>query len=185
MKLRQEGDVTREEPVKFTVLAATNQPATLKLRIPGWLSRPATIAINGKVEENAGQPDTYVSLERTWQAGDIVTLALPPALRVEAAKDDASTVAVFFGPVLLAGELGRENMPRDVGDKDAYLRAPPAAVPEIASASLNPADWLKALPGEKMAFVTHNAAAGDGIVFRPLYEVHHERYSVYWTLRKN
>lgn len=185
MKLRQEGDITREQPVTFTVLTAGNQPATLKLRLPGWLSKPATVAINGKVEANAGVAGAYVSLERTWQAGDVVTITLPPSLRLETAKDDASMVAVFFGPLLLAGELGRENMPRDVGDKDAYLRLPPAAVPEIANASLNPADWLKAVPGEKAAFVTHDAGAADGIQFRPLHEVHHQRYSVYWKIRKD
>jgi hypothetical protein len=34
-----------------------------------------------------------------------------------------------------------------------------------------------------LAFKAHNAGAADGIIFRPLYEVHHQRYSVYWRLR--
>jgi hypothetical protein len=30
----------------------------------------------------------------------------------------------------------------------------------------------------------HDAGAANGITFRPLYEVHHERYSVYWRVRE-
>ena len=41
--------------------------------------------------------------------------------------------SIFFGPVLLAGALGRDKMPNDFADKDAYLKMPPAAVPDIVS----------------------------------------------------
>ena len=92
--------------------------------------------------------------------------------------------SVFFGPVLLAGELGREDMPNDFADKDAHLNMPAVAVPEIANASRNPADWLRPMPGATLAFTAHDAGPADGIVFRPLYEVHHQRYSVYWRFSK-
>jgi uncharacterized protein len=183
MKLKQEGDITHGEPVKFTVVQAGNQSATMKFRIPGWVSKSATLAVNGKVEENAAKADTYVALERNWKAGDVITLTLPASLRIEQAKDDASIVSIFYGPVLLAGELGRDNMPKDVGEKDANLKASPVPVPEIANTSRNPADWLQSLPSDKTAFKMQNAGPADGIIFRPLFELHHQRYSVYWRLR--
>ena len=88
---------------------------------------------------------------------------------------------MFFGPVLLAGELGRENMPKDRGDKDAYLKMPAVAVPEIKSASGNPADWLEPVTGAPLVFKAHGVGPADGIIFRPLYDLHHQRYSVYWN----
>jgi DUF1680 family protein len=185
MRLKQEGDITRGEAVKFTVVQAGKQAANLKFRIPNWVSQPAAVTVNGKVEEKAAKADTYVSLERTWKAGDVITVTLPASLRIEKAKDDASMVSVFYGPVLLAGELGRDNMPKDVGDKDANLRTPPAAVPEIARTSGKPADWLKPLPNETAAFVVHDAGTADGVTFRPLYAVHHQRYAVYWKVQKD
>jgi hypothetical protein len=115
----------------------------------------------------------------------VVTLTLPAALRLEHAKDAPSMVSVFFGPVLLAGELGLENMPNDRADKDAHLKIPAVAVPEVTGLSTNPADWLALIPGGSLAFKAHNAGAADGIVFRPLYEVHHQRYSVYWRIHQN
>lgn len=183
--LRQEGDLTRGEPVRFTVVKAAKQTSTLNFRIPHWISKPAVLTLNGKVKERAGKPSSYLSLKRKWKQGDVVTLTLPAALRLERAKDNPAMVSVFYGPVLLAGELGRDNLPNDHADKDAYLKMPPVAVPEIASASANPADWLKPIQGAALAFQAHDVGLANRIVFRPLYEVHYQRYSVYWQWREN
>ena len=186
MVLRQEGDVTRGEAVRLTVVKGGAKAVTLNLRIPAWISKPAVVKVNDQVEAGEGKPATYVSLKREWKTGDVIVITLPAALRLEQAQDDPSMVSVFFGPVLLAGELGKDRMPNsDVGDKDAYLRIAPAPVPDIASASLNPADWFQPLPNDRTAFKMQNAGPTDGIVFRPLFELHHQRYSVYWRVRKD
>ena len=181
--IRQEGDITRGEPVRFTVVKAETQSASLNFRIPGWISGPAVLMLNGKAQKNAAKPSTYVTLDRKWKKGDVVMLTLPASLRLEHAKDNPVMVSVFFGPVLLAGELGRENMPEDFAGNGTNLKAPAVPVPEIASSSMKPEDWLRPLKGSPLVFTAHDAGPADGIAFRPLYEVHHERYSVYWRLR--
>jgi DUF1680 family protein len=180
--VRQEGDLTRGEPVRFTVVKAGGRPADIQFRIPHWISKPAVVTLNGKVQESAGKPSSYVSLKRKWKTGDVVTLTLPASLRLEQAKDDPSMVSVFFGPVLLAGELGRENMPNDSADSNANIKAPAVPVPDIANSSRNPADWLQPSQEAKLTFTAQHAGPADGITFRPLYDVHHQRYSVYWRL---
>ncbi len=40
MALRQEGDITRGEPIKFTVAKAEDQPVNINFRIPSWISAP-------------------------------------------------------------------------------------------------------------------------------------------------
>jgi DUF1680 family protein len=129
----------------------------LNFRIPGWVSGPAVLTLNGRAQKIAGKPSTYVTLDRKWKKGDVVTLTLPAALRLEHAKDNPGMVSVFFGPVLLAGELGRENMPKDRGDKDAYRNLLPVAVPEFKSTSTNPADWLEPVTGAPLVFNAHGA----------------------------
>lgn len=181
--IRQEGDITRGEPVRFTVVKAQSQTATLNFRIPAWIAKPAVVTLNGTVEKGSATASSYFSLDRKWKEGDTLVLTLPAALRLERAKDNPSMVSVFFGPVLLAGELGRENMPKDFADKDAYLKMPPVAVPEIATASSDPSRWLTRTPGPALAFTAHDAGGAEGLVFRPLYDVHHQRFSVYWLLR--
>ena len=181
LTLCQEGDVTKGDSARFTVVQSAGKSATLNFRVPHWVSGPAVLALNGNIKERAGKPSSYVSLKRKWKTGDVVTLRLPAALRLECAQDSPSLVSVFFGPLLLAGELGRENMPKDRGDKDAYLTVPAVAVPEIKSASGNPADWLEPVTGAPLVFKARGVGPADGVIFRPLYDLHHQRYSVYWN----
>ena len=186
MCLRQQGDITRGDPVRLTVVRPGANAVTLNLRIPAWVTKPVAVKINGKPQRVATRPASYMSLRRRWKAGDVIELALPAGLRLERARDDASMVSIFHGPVLLAGELGRDNMPAsDVDDKDAYLKIAAAPVPDIVSISSNPDDWLDPLPGDPSAFKIKDAGPANGIVVRPLFDLHHQRYSVYWHLRND
>ena len=181
--LRQQGDITRGDPVRFTVVKPGARAVTLNLRIPAWVGSPATVRINGRPQRVDARPSSYLALRRHWKAGDVIDLTLPAGLRLEHARDDASMVSLFHGPVLLAGELGRDNMPAsDVGNKDAFLKIPAAPVPDIVGKSGNPADWLAPVPGDPSAFKFRDAGPATGIVLRPLFDVHHQRYSVYWRL---
>ena len=184
MVLRQQGDITRGDPVRLTVVKPGTHAVTLNVRIPAWVAKPATVSINGKPQGVAATPASYVALRRQWKAGDVIDLTLPQGLRLEPAADDASMVAIFHGPVLLAGELGKDDMPAsDVGDKDAYLKIAAVPVPDIVGTSGNPADWLVPLPGDPSAFRITDAGPADGIVLRSLFDLHHQRYSVYWHVR--
>ena len=183
MSLRQQGDITRGHPARFTVVEAGTRAVTLNLRVPAWVAKPATVRINGKPQRVDAKSSGYIALRRQWKAGDVIDLTLPAGLRLEHARDDASMVSLFHGPVLLAGELGKDNMPAsDVGSKDAFLKIPSAPVPDIVSKSRNPADWLAPVPGDPSAFKFSGAGPADGIVVRPLFDLHHQRYSVYWRL---
>jgi DUF1680 family protein len=186
MFLRQQGDITRGDQVRLTVVKPGANAATLNLRIPGWVKKPVTVMINDKPHNVDAKPSSYISLRRQWKAGDVIDLSLPAGLRLEQASDVASTVSIFHGPVLLAGELGKDNMPgSDVGDKEAFLKIAAVPVPDIVSTSSNPADWLAPLPGDPSAFKFKDAGPANGIVVRPLFDLHHQRYSVYWHLRKD
>jgi DUF1680 family protein len=186
MVLRQEGDITRGESVRLTVVKSGAHAVTLNLRMPAWVINQAIVRINTKPHHIDARSERYVSLRRQWKAGDVIDLTLPRELRLEHARDGSSMVAIFHGPVLLAGELGHADMPpSDVGDKDAYLKIAATPVPDIVSASDNPSDWLAPLPSDPSAFKIKDAGPANGVVVRPLFDLHHQRYSVYWHLRKD
>jgi len=181
LTLQQEGNAAAGEQVRITITKGGDATqATLNLRIPSWISGSAAVTVNGAAQTPPTTPSTYLSINRAWKVGDVVTLTLPAALRLEHAQDVASLVAVFFGPVLLAGELGSANMPNDFADKDAYLTTASVAVPTITNSSTNPADWLSPIVGSPLAYKAQSAGAATGTTFRPLYDLHHQRYSVYW-----
>ena len=181
LTLQQKGNAAAGEQVSITITkGGDSTQATLNLRIPSWISGSATVTVNGTAQAQPASAATYFSVSRAWKVGDVVTLTLPASLRLEHAQDVSSMVAVFFGPVLLAGELGSANMPNDFADKDAYLNTASVAVPTITNSSTNPADWLTPIAGTPMAYKAQNAGTATGTTFRPLYDLHHQRYSVYW-----
>jgi hypothetical protein len=63
------------------------------------------------------------------------------------------------------------------------LKVPPVTVPAIIHAGANPSDWLRPVDNAVLTFKVYGAGAASGISFRPLYDLHHQRYAVYWPLQ--
>ena len=93
---------------------ALEKPARFSLRVrrPVWASAGWGVSVNGRPEAAAGEPGTYVALEREWRDGDVVELRLPMSLRAESMPDDASVVAFLQGPIVLAADLGAAGSTR-------------------------------------------------------------------------
>ena len=74
----------------------------LKLRIPGWCGKYA-LTLNGEQLE-ADAKDGYATVDRTWQAGDKLELALDMPVKLVRANpriyEDAGKVAVQRGPLV-------------------------------------------------------------------------------------
>jgi DUF1680 family protein len=81
---------------------APTGPAKLCLRIPGW-ARSYEVQINGQKAEGTLE-DGYLVLERTWEAGDEVSLSLPmPVEMIEAhpaVRHDVGRVVLKRGPLV-------------------------------------------------------------------------------------
>ena len=90
---------------------APSEPAAfcLKLRIPRW-SAATRVAVNGQPVPGAEVlPGTYLSLPRTWRAGDRVVLDLDLAMHCWSGHNArAGLTALYRGPLLLAFD-GRHN----------------------------------------------------------------------------
>lgn len=180
--IRQNGNFISHSQIDFNLVRSEGRECTLNFRIPHWIAGSVTIKLNNQVVGKVNTPSTYFSIKRKWSKDDLITVSLPTSLRLERAKDDPSMVSLFYGPILLAGELGTKDMPDDLASKDSHLNAPSVTVPEFEVFSKNPQKWLHRLEGNELAFSANNAGPASGIVFRPLYEVHHQRYSVYWRV---
>ena len=122
VKVREETHYPWDGEVKLTLEPAKAMEFDLKLRVPGWCHR-ATVQVNGRPVED--RPDHgYLTLNRTWQSGDVVTLSLDmPVERVYAdphVQADAGRVAIQRGPVVYClegvdneGQVRNFVLPRD------------------------------------------------------------------------
>lgn len=113
LSLKLETDFPYSEKVTLTITGG-NASAHLRLRVPSWLQEPMTATVNRDTEHPYTQMEPgYLSIDRTWTAGDVITITLPMSLRQYTARDDSHKVAFLYGPIVLAGALGNEGLPED------------------------------------------------------------------------
>jgi DUF1680 family protein len=183
VSVRQETNFPKQEGTTLLIKTAKPIEFTLNLRIPSWATDGVTVKINGEAQKMTATPQSYLALKRTWKEGDRVELQLPMRLHLHRALDDAKTIAVLYGPIVLAGELGRENYPASDHTKGQHdlSKTPTPRAPALVDVDLaNPSAWLKPVSGKPLTFTTVNAARPADLTLSPLYALHHQRYTVYW-----
>src|SRR5262249_25788319 len=79
---------------------------TLALRRPHWAGAGFSVKVTGRALAALPPPGSYVEVNRNWRSGDRVVLTLPKALRLEPLQDNPHRVALLWGPLVLAGDLG-------------------------------------------------------------------------------
>ncbi|MBS1701082.1 MAG: glycoside hydrolase family 127 protein [Armatimonadetes bacterium] len=102
---------TTEYPWNGAVRLAveTDGPAkfSLKIRVPGWASKPR-LKVNGLVVEKSSVVDGYVTVSQVWKSGDVVEFELDmPIRRVKAdphVTENQGNVAVVRGPLVYCFE---------------------------------------------------------------------------------
>jgi DUF1680 family protein len=94
-----------EETIRIKVLERQKKaPLAVALRIPAWCVKPE-LTINGTAVPCVPQAG-YVRTTRAWHPGDTLELRLPAKLRTESTVDDERTIALLYGPLVLAADLG-------------------------------------------------------------------------------
>lgn len=88
-----------EEAVEFTLDPAAPVAFPFALRIPTWCSR-ASLSVNGQADEAFLEPGTFITLNRTWKAGDVVRLSLPFDLALHDWPGEGASLT--YGPLTLA-----------------------------------------------------------------------------------
>ena len=159
--------LTLQKPKQFTVA----------LRRPSWAGTGFSVKVNGTVLKDLSHPGSYIELKRTWKNGDTVALVLPKTLRVEPTPDNPNRVALMWGPLVLAGDLGPERERRGGG-------GPVATIPSlIADGAV--AEWLKPVAGKPGDFHTAGRDPDDQmreVDLVPFYRLHRRSYEIYWDL---
>jgi DUF1680 family protein len=108
VKLRQETNYPWDGAVMLTVESvSTPLKEAIRLRIPDW-NRSYTLAVNGETLASPVVEKGYAVLNREWQAGDRITLALDMPVEVVAAdphvKEDIGKRAIRRGPLVYCAE---------------------------------------------------------------------------------
>lgn len=146
---------------------------TLQIRYPAWAGNGIDINVNGITEKVTCQSGCFVPIERIWKTGDKVKVRIPFSLRLESMPDDSNRVAVMYGPLVLAGDLGpiADTLLTDI-----------TYVPLMVTGKRDPSTWMKPVEGKPNTFITINTGRPREVEMKPFYTIYSRRYSVYWDL---
>jgi hypothetical protein len=193
--LRQRTRFPDEPETRLELRLREPRHLTLKVRHPAWAEGEVELEINGAPVAAKGRPGSWLTLERDWVDGDSVTLRLPMGLRLEAMPDDPRTVALLYGPVVLAADLG--PAPADQGKRlgpSAPDVGPGAASEAPVLIAVEPGDVLAHVrkDGQPLSFRTVGLGRPRDVELRPFFRLSDRRYTVYfsvlseagWTERK-
>jgi DUF1680 family protein len=156
---------------------------TLKIRHPAWATDGMTVRINGKKQDVESAPSSYLALTREWHDGDKIEVRLPMSLHTEFLPGVSNDLAVLYGPIVLAGELGTNSMPDPLTPNQTdYSRLPAPSAPMFVADADDLLKHIKPVSGEPLTFRTRGIGRPKDVTLIPFYELHRQRYSVYWQL---
>ena len=149
--------------LKFSVKCDKPVRFTLSLRVPEW-AKGVELEVNGK---NTAAPvkDGWLDITADWQ-NDSVKVFFPSELRAETLPDMPELMSVVDGPIVLAGIIGS-----DCGITGAD-KLNEQFMPQMEHT-------YGTFPWRQNSWRTRNQP--QSVMFRPLYEVTDEEYTVYFT----
>lgn len=180
VRLMQHTEFPEQESTALTIHAGRPARFALRVRKPYWCDG-MTVRVNGKPETAAAGANGYVELERLWQPGDRVEVALPMRFHAAPLPGNPDLEAMMHGPLVLAGLMGRDGLATEMiyghegpGHGGKYT---PAAMPRIAPPKAGA--WVEKTP-EPLRYRT--AGQPLPMELKPLYQVLDERYTIYFQL---
>lgn len=175
--LRQETAFPAEEAVTFKVSVEKPVRFALKVRKPQW----SEAKVQGAVLK-----DGYWEIDREWKTGDEVKVVLPMKVTAERLPDGSDWVAFKYGPIVLAGVTGSEELVglyAGDGRGDHIAKGPMLPMDGAPTVVVN--DVTKVAEavqreGDGFALAAAEPEAFKGMKLVPFYQVHGARYAVYF-----
>lgn len=186
-KLKQTTEFPKNGTIDLYVEENNAHTNELAIRYPSWADQ-VEVTINGQKKKIKEKPGHYIRLKRNWKKGDHIQIVFPMKLQVNPTKDNPQIAAITYGPVVLAGRMGTEGMetpapysnPALYNDYYTYEYHIPADInnelhksTEALQKDIHPTDT-------PLRFTIE----GTDIHLAPIYDIHRERYIIYWNLTK-
>lgn len=188
IQLRQETQFPEKESSRLTFLSTNGDKYALMIRYPGWATSGMKVKINGANQMVAKLPGSYIRLERKWKKGDVVEWTMPMSASLVPANDNPKLAAIAYGPLILAGSMGKEGMSEKAPfaeDQDDLNKNP---IPGNIKKTLNldgkrVMDVIRKIPGASPLTFEIKDSRQEKVTLIPYYQVHRERYVLYWDIK--
>jgi DUF1680 family protein len=170
LKVTLNSNIPSEKNVKLTVETPRTQEMIIRLRKPSWAVGNVVVKVNGSVIQATTQADGYIAVSRKWKNKDVLEFTVESNLHAMAMPDNASRKAYFYGPVLLAGNLG-------YSEPD-----PMEGIPVLVTGETDVQKLFTREPGDSLIFKTNKIGSPSDVTLKPFCHMDNEYYTVYWDV---
>lgn len=208
-KIEQQTDFPEGEKATIKISLPAAKEFTVFLRRPWWAGQGFSVKVNGQElpaealrlkssAENVqyaqairdrGKFGYFIEIKRKWNSGDVIEVTLPKSLYLEPAAGDERIVAIMWGPLVLAGDLGPERRWSRREEEQDEVR--PVATfrdyPLLVASPRPVSEWVKPDPEKPGNFIITGVARRlqepektQDIQLVPFYRLHKRLYSGYW-----
>lgn len=161
-------DFPGSSTVKLIIQNEKKVPVTFYIRKPFWQTMPPSVKVNGKRYATAVGRAGYYTVSGNFRVGDVIEWELPMKVYTESMPDNPDRIAFKYGPLVLAGTLGKE-MPDPVYGTPVLMADRSDVAGKIVKTSPN-----------ALVFEMKGMGKPFDVTLRPFYSVYDEYYSVYW-----
>jgi len=165
--ITQTNYIPENKQVKLIVNCATQTFFTVKIRKPAWCNSNPVIKVNNGSVITKTDADGYLTVTRVWKNADIVTVDFDINLYTDAMPDNPNRIAFKYGPLVLAGLLGKEKPDPVIG------------VPVLLTGNRNVSDWIQT-SSNSLQFEMNGVGKPFDVKLIPFYQAYDQYYSVYW-----
>jgi len=183
VRVRQMTRFPEEDDTRLEIECAKPVQFALKVRYPSWAHSGIALTVNNVVQTITESPGSYVTVDRKWNNGDKVEIRLPMSLHLESMPDDSSVIALLYGPIVLAADLGDDGVDSALqyGPSEPHLgRLKPVTIPAFVCDRNELLAGVKPVAGTSLEFRTSGISQPDNVILRPFYKIFKDRYTVYW-----
>lgn len=173
MTLTQRTSYPEKGETHFAFDVAAPVSFALRVRWPWWATKGASVKVNRQPFKADKDSGGYVVINRKWRKGDVVDVDFPMSLYTESMPDNKNRVAMLYGPLVLAGNLG-DTMPDPV-----------YGAPVLLTDDRNAAHWAVADAQQPLLFHMKEVGKPFNVDLSPFYTNIDNYYGVYWDFFTN
>jgi DUF1680 family protein len=179
-----------EEQSSIKLTLKVPQTFAIKFRYPSWVEDgKMKITVNNKEISLTKDLNSYVSIDRKWKTGDVISVVLPMQNKTEQLPDKSDWVSFLHGPIVLAAVTDTTDLKGLIADDSRMGHIASGAIYPIEDAPLlvsNNADLaasLKSVANKPFTFSASDIIYQEkykNLQLVPFFQIHDARYMIYW-----
>lgn len=189
--IKQETTFPTTDFTTLTMSMGAATPFNLLVRYPSWVTAGAMeIKINNETFPITTLPGNFVSIDRTWNSGDVVSVKTPMHTSYVAMPNVPEYIAFMHGPILLGAKTGSDDLAGLVADDGRWSHIANGSLQALNYAPIVVSDRsailgkITPIDGQPMRFKASalfvDQPAYHDLVLEPFSGIHDSRYMMYW-----